>query len=250
MIVEFIGSTGAGKTRLVGDVQRSLAKKAEVTTSFDLVAARMGVRGVTNSSAKNLISEVIAFPYFLRSLNKHKEFIAFILRMLARQSQFTFFTLNNLRSLERKLGVYEIIKRADQNRIILVDEGTVLCAHNMFVFTDAVYTHEEIARFASLVPLPDTIVYLRAPVEVLVQRSLLRKDPPREMRLKNRALINQYVERAVKLFDQLIEAENIHCRSMIVEYQDFIDHGNEHVADRISDFILKKINKNSYSNIP
>ncbi len=39
MIVEFIGSTGAGKTTLISEIQRRLDKTADVTTSFDLVAA-------------------------------------------------------------------------------------------------------------------------------------------------------------------------------------------------------------------
>src|SRR3990172_4460790 len=164
MIVEFIGSTGAGKTTLIEEVQRSLARKVAVATPFDLVAERLGVRGITNVSAQHLIQELIGFPFFLRALNQHKEFVLFSLRMLARQANFTLFTINNLRSLERKIAAHEMIKRINHDRIILVDEGTVLTAHNVFVYTHAVYTHEEIARFASLVPLPATIIYIKAPV--------------------------------------------------------------------------------------
>ena len=240
MIVEFIGSTGAGKTTLIEEVQRSLAKKVAVATPFDLVAERLGVRGVTNLSAQHLIQEFVGLPFFLRSLNQHKEFVVFTLRMLARQANFTFFTINNLRSLERKIGAYEMIRRMNHDRIILVDEGTLLTAHNVFVYTSAVYTSEEIARFASLVPLPDTIIYIKAPVDILVQRSLLRRDPPREIKSKNRALIEKYIVRAATMFDQLVEAENIQCRLMIVEYHDFIKHGPDTVVDRITDFVLDK----------
>ena len=239
MIVEFIGCTGAGKTTLIKEVQRRLARKAEVAISFDLVAERMGVRGVTSRTAKNLIAELVGFPFFLRSLNRHKAYIVFALRMLARQAtNSTFFTINNLRSLERKIGVYEITRRADHNRIILVDEGTVLSAHNIFVFTDAVYTREEIARFAGLVPLPDAILYIKAPVDILVQRSLLRTDPPREMKSKSPALVEKYVKRAVTVFDQLVEAENIQRRTLIVESPDLIDQRYGTLVDYLTEFIL------------
>jgi thymidylate kinase len=242
LIVEFIGSTGAGKTTLIEEVRHSLAKKVAVATPFDLVAERLGVRGVTNLSAQHLIQELVGLPFFLRALNQHKEFVVFTLRMLARQANFTFFTINNLRSLERKIAAYEMIRRMNHERIILVDEGTVLTAHNVFVYTSAIYTPEEIARFASLVPLPDTIVYIKAPVDVLVQRSLQRTDPPREIKSKNRTQIEKYIVRAASMFDQLVKAENIQCRLIIVEYHDFIKQGYDTVVDRITDFVLDKKN--------
>jgi len=240
MIVEFIGSTGAGKTTLIEEVQRSLEKKVAVATPFDLVAERLGVRGITNISAQHIIQEIVGLPFFLRAINQHKEFIVFTLRMLARQANYTLYTINNLRSLERKIGAYEMIKRMNHDRIVLVDEGTILTAHNVFVYTSAVYTGEEIARFANLVPLPDTIVYIKAPVDVLVQRSLQRADPPREIKSKSRTQIEKYVTRAAKMFDRLVEAENIQCRLMIVDYHDFIEHGYGTIVDRISDFVLEK----------
>jgi hypothetical protein len=36
---------------------------------------------------------------------------------------------------------------------------------------------------------------------------------------------------------------------MIVEYQEFIDRGIEGVVDRISNFLIEKINKNSHSTL-
>ena len=137
MIVEFIGSTGAGKTTLISEVRRRLAKTAEVRTSFDVVAARLGLRAVTHPTAQNLIQELVGLPFFIRSLTRQKAFVAFALRLLARQANFTVFTINNLRSLQRKIGVYEIIRRYAHDRIILVDEGTVLLAHNVFVYSGA-----------------------------------------------------------------------------------------------------------------
>jgi hypothetical protein len=105
MIIEFIGSTGAGKTTLISEVRRGLAQTTDVTTSFELVAAPFGLYSVTHPTLRNIIEELLGLPFFVRSLFLSRTFIVFILRMLARQANFSIFTLNNLRSLERKIGV-------------------------------------------------------------------------------------------------------------------------------------------------
>ena len=238
MIIEFIGSTGAGKTTLISEVQRRLSQTTVVATSFDVVASPLGLRCVTHLTIRNLIQEIVGFPFFIGSLYRHKAIIVFILRMLARQASFSFFTINNLRSLERKIGVDEIIKRRQHAKIILVDEGPLLLAHNVFVYSGAHYTCEEITRFASLVPLPDIIIYIKAPMEILVQRALQRTDPPREMRSRDRELIEKHINRALKMFDQLIAAENIQARLLIVENPDF-SHGHSEIVDNIVQFILR-----------
>ena len=238
MIVEFIGSTGAGKTTLISEVQRRLAQTAAVTTSFDLVATPLGLRGVTHPSARNLIQELVGLPFFMRSLPRRQAFVIFTLRMLARQANFTLFTINNLRSLVRKIGVYEIIRRYERDRIILVDEGTVLLAHNVFVFTSALYTPEEIAKFATLIPLPDVIVYVRAPVDSLIKRSLQRTDRRREIESINQAQIEKYVKRAVTMFEQLVKVEKIRSRVLIVENPESADRGCDATVDYITEFLL------------
>lgn len=238
MIVEFIGSTGAGKTTLISEVQKSLARRVAVTTSYDLVATPLGLSGMTHPTGRNLVKEFVGLPFLIRSLPRHKAFILFTLRMLARQADLSIFTINNLRSLVRKLGVYEIGRRREQHHIVLVDEGTILTAHNVFVYSSARYTAGEIDRFANLVPLPDIIVYVRAPVDSMVERSLRRSDPPRELRSKNRVLIEKYITRATAMFDQLVKAENIQSRTLTVENPDSAGKGYEATADRITDCLL------------
>lgn len=168
MIVEFVGSTGAGKTTLASEVQRRLAKQAQVVTSFDLVADLLGLRRVTSPTIRNLFQDVVGLPFFIDSLYKHRTFVVFALKTLARHRSYTFLTVNYLRSIVRKLGTYEIIKRYNHDRIVLVDEGTVLSAHLLFVYTSIIYSQEDIEKFASLVPLPELVVYVEAPVSSLV----------------------------------------------------------------------------------
>src|SRR5215212_4388640 len=131
MIIEFIGSTGAGKTTLLAEVRRRLAQKAEVTSAFELVAAPLGLGRLTHPTAQNLIQELAGLPFFLQSLGQHRAFVVFILKMIVRHGSFTFFTIHYLRSLERTIGVYELIRRRERERIVLVDEGTIILAHNV-----------------------------------------------------------------------------------------------------------------------
>ena len=238
MIVEFIGSTGAGKTTLLKAVQRRLAETTHVTDSISLVTSRLGLRNVTNPTVQNLIQELVSLPFFIRSLHQHQAFIVYTIRMFSRNSDFSIGTLNNLRSLERKIGVYEIARRHTHDQIILVDEGPILAAH-MFVFTRASFTSEEIAQFASLVPLPDLVVYVRAPIDTVIKRTLHRPDPPREMNSKSPALTESYVQGAATILDQLVEAAPIQCRLLIVENRDFTELGYHALVDDIAEYILK-----------
>jgi thymidylate kinase len=238
LIVEFIGTTGAGKTTLITQVHQRLAALTATSTAYEQVAGPLGLGGIRNSSLRNLVQELIGFPFFLSSAWRQQAFISFALKMLARQARFSLFTVNNLRSLERKLGVYEILRRGRGDRVVLVDEGTLLLAHNIFVFSSAVYTGRELDRFAGLVPLPDAVVYVHAPVETLVRRTLQRSDPPREMRARDPDLAARQIQRARQVFEQLARSPRISSRLFPAENCDSDGPGRERLADEIVEFIL------------
>jgi thymidylate kinase len=238
MIIEFVGSTGAGKTTLISQVQRSLAHTTSVTTSADLVTAKLGLPTITHTTAKNIIQELYGFLYLIRSLQQNKASIAFSLRMLVRKADSVILTINNVRSLVRKLGVNEMIRRQQKDRIILVDEGTVLLAHVLFVYNRAYYTPEEIRKFVSLIPLPDVVVYVKAPLDTLIKRSLQRSDPPREMKSKDPEMVEKYVNDAVAMFDQLIATEEIRNRVLIVDNPQWTEKQSDEAAKYISEFVL------------
>ena len=238
MIVEFIGSTGAGKTTLISEVQCQLANVAPVTTASDLILDILHLPRMTNLTVQNLISDVVGFPFFVHAVYQNLAFMHYCINMLARHVKFTFFTLNYLRSIARKMGTHAIIQRYEKDRIVLVDEGTVLVAHHLFVYTNTLYSPEDIVGFTNLVPLPDLVIYIKVPVTSLVQRSLRRGDPPREMRSKNPELIEKYVSRASAMFDRLVETDAIRQRALIVEYPESADNERGPVAELIAKFIL------------
>lgn len=239
MIVEFIGSTGAGKTTLISEVHHRLAKTSRVTTSIDLALGLLGVRGVTNPTLQNLVMELVSLPVFIITFHKHNQFIRHTVKLFWRNTKFSMQTIHNLRSIVRKIGMYEITKHLGENQIILVDEGPILAAH-MFIPAGNTYTPEEIAQFTDLVPLSDLIVYIHAPVDTLIERTIRRADPPREVDLKNPELMEEYLKRAVAMFDQLTQAENIHPRLLVVESLDIAGPEFNQVIDSVYQTILDR----------
>lgn len=217
MQIEFIGSTGAGKTTLITALQARLQQTGNGTTAFEVVATPFAMQGVTHPTLRNLIQEVIGFPAFVRSLRQQMPFVTFILKMLRRHGSINFRTLNYLRSLERTVGVYQLLRKGNNEQIVLVDEGAIVLAHNIFVYTDAEYTTKEIAQFAQVVPLADLIIYVRAPIATLIQRTMQRKDAPREIANQNQEIIEKHVKRAVAMFDTLAQEERIHERILVLE---------------------------------
>ena len=237
MIIEFIGSTGSGKTTLISKALCELVKRTNATISFDLIAAPLGLRGVSHPTVRNLIEEIVGLPFFIRSFSRHKDFLACTYRMFSRNTGFSFHTINNLRSLERKLAAHEIIRLYCQDRIVLVDEGPMLAAH-MFAFSGAYTTPSELAVFAELLPSPDLIIYVRAPIDTLVKRTMQRADPPREMKINDPALTRSYIRRAVEIFDQLVEDENIRNRLLIVDNPDVSEKEHSILVSTIVEYIL------------
>lgn len=235
MVVEFIGSTGAGKTTLLKSVERQLANWTTVTTSTDLVTGLVGLRGITHPTVQNLIQEVLGFPFLVSSLHRHRVFIAGSMKLL-RHAKPGLIMVNYVRSLERKLGVSTLVRLIAGDRIILVDEGPVLAAH-MLVHGGGSATAREIATFAETIPLPDTIVYVRAPIEAIVERTLARPDAPRELSSHNRTELARYAEAAAALFDQLVASLNSIIPILVVDNPDMDEQHRQAVAEMVASFI-------------
>lgn len=216
-IVEFIGCTGAGKTTLALEIAGGNHTAAPARTWTDLITARPGRRWISDPHAINLLADVVALPAFLRSLDRQREFTRFALDRLSRYALSTFAKLNYSRNLARKLGVHELARRADPSTTLLVDEGTLLIAYQLFVYSQVPVARADIERFVDLVPLPDLVVYVRAPVDVLVRRAVVRPDRRRELARGDWEELRRWIVRAVELFDALAELEPIRSRLCTVE---------------------------------
>jgi thymidylate kinase len=234
MIVEFIGSTGAGKTTLIAEVERSLREGGHPAPGTELATNLFGLRRVTHPTLRNLIQDVRGIPSFAGALPRHHEFCAFALSMLARHKRGRLVTANYIRSIIRKIGTYEFVKRRGRDRVVLVDEGTLLAAHLLFVFTGAEPGDADIETFARLVPLPDLVVYITAPIDRLVERALRRTDVRREMRSGDRRLVERHVRHAAQTFDRLVETDVLRDRVLVIDNSDSTSSERRIKADHIA----------------
>jgi hypothetical protein len=58
------------------------------------------------------------------------------------------------------------------------------------------------------------------------------------MKSKNRGLVEKHINRALEMFDQLVAAESIECRLLIVENSDSDHRGYNQAVDEVVEFIL------------
>jgi len=117
----------------------------------------------------------------------------------------------------RRMGMFELARHRARGRTVLIDEGPVLIAYHLFVYSTAAATGLELEQFAALVPLPDRIVYVKAPVQALVARAQARPDPRRQLAGLPRASVASWIERAADVFDRVTAAPRLRDRVLVVD---------------------------------
>jgi thymidylate kinase len=237
MIVELIGATGAGKSTLARELLRRGLESGQVRMATDLVTDRPGRRWVENPHAVNLLADAAALPPFLRSFDDHRDFVRFAFERLRHHAPSTFAKANYLRNVVRKVGVHELTRRADPAVTFLNDEGTVLIAYQLFVYSDAAPTPFEIERFARLVPLPDLVVHVKAPTDLLVGRAMTRPDVRRELAGLDGERIGSWIGRAISVFDALAGSDAMRDRVLTIELADESPEGLDRAVEQLRDAV-------------
>ncbi len=240
MIVEFIGCSGAGKTTLAREIERIGGARRSILAT-ELVVDRPGLRWINDPTAVNLVANVISFPPFLRALGREKDFVAFAFDRLRRHAPSSFAKYNYMLNVVRKIGVHEMARRAASRNTVLIDEGAVLSAYQLFVYSDAPFDQLDLERFARLVPLPDRVVYVRAPLDVLVERAMTRSDPRRELAGRRGNELRRSLERAIALFDGLARTEPIRDRLVTVDMGDESSQTRDAVVREVSRFLSRPV---------
>lgn len=234
MIVEFTGSTSAGKSTLIQEVNSALEESASVVTASDIVLGRWGLENLVHPTAQNLIQDVAGFLSLPVFSAERRSFLRYAMRTLVRRRPFELMTLNYGRSILRAVGVDEVVSRVDDGPIVLVDEGTFHTAYSLLIMAKTFPAPEEIEEFARRVPLSDLVVHVRAPADILKKRILARSDPPRELRSRDPRLVESHISRAVAVFDAATRAPRIEPRVMAVSFTaETRDKTSRDVADTI-----------------
>jgi hypothetical protein len=236
VIVEFIGASGSGKTSLARNVVQLLEETDDAVMASDLVLRHLHLGKVTARTARNVVADLNSVVEMLRLNGEQRTFLAHALRTLNRHRPRSFQTLNYVRSVVRRLGMDGIARRRGRHMVVLADEGIVLVAYLLFVYGSTGFNEDDLAEFASIAPLPDRIVHVKAPLESLVQRTLSRPDPPRELRGRDKETVTRFLGSAADMFASLVTTPAL--RDRVVEVENLGDaNGRKVLAARIVESI-------------
>jgi thymidylate kinase len=224
VIVELIGCDGAGKTTLGGLLaEPGFLGGGRAVAMADLVLDHPGLRRITHATARNVVQELGGLPFLLRAYPGRRAYLAFARHMHARYAPSAYHRLNGMRGIARRVGMHELARTRAADRVVLSDEGTVLSAY-LFALTDVTLDRSDVERFAELVPPPDRIVYVKAPIEALVQRALTRRDRRPQHARKSRSEVERTIRRTVDVFDIVAGAPPLRDRVLVVENDGDHDH--------------------------
>lgn len=228
MIVELIGPSGAGKSTLARLLCSHLAEAPRAVVASDLVMDHPGLRRIRSATAANLVQDVAGLPYLARAGAEHAAALRFAARMLASHAPSRFDLLMNARSVMRRVGMYELARSRDTGRVVVLDEGPVLIAYHLFVYSTANLDTALIEEFAQTVPLPDLVFYVRSPLPILAARAVSRPDRRRQLAGMTPTEVEQPLRRALHVFDELVSLPPLQDRTVVV------DNSSQHQHDLLS----------------
>ena len=216
MLIEIIGCTGAGKTTLIRRILHNCQKQGiDVSRGDDIVLKKFRLHWFKSQLPRALMVNVLAlFACLITWRNNHKLYL-FATRFLLKLPIARVEKIGVLRNVLKKIGIYEIIRSRDTDRrIILMDEGTLHIAHNLFVHDSIQVTTEHLERFVKMIPFPDVFVYLRQPESLLIERTMKRGHK----RISDRSYDNvvHFIKQAVTTFDKLVQYPEVENRLLLV----------------------------------
>lgn len=170
---------------------------------------------VRHRPVRKLLINLAGLFASLMTWRNNRKFYFFATKILFQLPSPWFERLNLLRNVLKRTGVAEIIRvRGTGQEVILVDEGALQTAHNLFVHLAVDMEPGQLAAFAGLVPLPDAVIYLKQAEEVLVDRTLARGH--RRIPELSQARVAHFVKKAVSMFDELVEQPAVEDRVIVL----------------------------------
>ena len=214
LVVEITGCSGSGKSTLLKEVLHHCAERGvRVATAPQVLLRGIPWPIVSRRFLLNLALDLRGLRETVVA-RQHLEFLAFAKSVIRRDTDGRITGLNAYRSVVRKLGVYAALSRSPSGQPVLVDEGTIHSAHNILVHVRNPPRPEDIDAFCRLVPMPDLVVQVVAPLEVVLARTFARRDPP--LRGRTREETERFIRHSYVLWDQLMTHELLSRRTVRV----------------------------------
>lgn len=241
MQIELIGCTGAGKSTLTrGIFQACHEQGLDLLLRDDFVLKQVRLNWIKSHLPRTLLVDVVALFACLITWRKNRKFYLFATHLLFQLPIPRLERLNLLRNVLKKIGIYEIIQfRRTGQQVILVDEGVLQAAHNLFVHACVEVKTEHLSTFAGLVPLPDVVVYLKQPESLLIDRTMKRGHK----RIPDRSYgtVVCFVKQAVATFDKLVQHPVVENKLLIIDGEQDVVMVTNDQDDPIMDLALKII---------
>ncbi len=219
MQIELIGCTGAGKSTLASRLVESCSRRGiPLITSRDFVLRRSRLDWIPGRVVRNIALNLCALCACVGTLRKNRALYGFAARTILRSPAVLHHKLSLLRNVLKKIGIYEIICRGStDDQLVLVDEGTVHVAHNLFVHAQRKADTADLSTFVGLLPLPDVVVLVEQSESVLIDRTVARGHK----RIPNRshAAVEGFVKSANEVFHRLAREASIAERLLVVDGQ-------------------------------
>ncbi len=183
LIVEFTGVTGVGKSTLIAAVQEVLSGEG-----FAVAEAQAALRSCYGCEwggypiLQKLAAHLWALPPFLQyaATGEGRQLARLVWRLIARDAGDFLSAVRLARNFMKRVGVHRLLQDPTLRRrfdYLLCDEGIVHTAHNLFVHVRAAPRHKEIERFVTLLPLPDVVIWITAPLRQSLAVTLQRGHP-------------------------------------------------------------------------
>ena len=220
MIVELTGCSGVGKTTLLQQIVAECRKRnVPVLTVSQALLKRFAPTIEHHPIIENLILDAAAALRRVFRPGRYRAFLVFARSVIRRESDEWITALSAYRGVMRAVGVHTRLCEWRRGApVVLVDEGTVHQAHNVLVHVTRPARSQDIRRFAELVPLPDLIVHVTAPLEAVLTRTATRRRPP--LRLRSRDDNARYVRHGYAMFAELMHHEAFTPKLMRVSCDD------------------------------
>lgn len=217
MIIELIGPSGAGKSTLARMVCDRLGGREHATVAPDLVLDRPGLRRIHNATAANIVQDVCGLPFLAGALPECADTLRLSAGLLREHAPSRFDHFMNARSVLRRIGMFELARARAAGRVVLVDEGPLLIAYHLFVYSTVALERAPVERFAATVPLPDRVIRIRTPFDVLAERAFSRPDRRRQLAGMTPEEAEVPLRRASLVFDRLLAAPRLRERTLVVD---------------------------------